>query len=254
MAQVTQDVKGKIESAYVKDAPFDEAKKALEKDGYKIISLEENAQLRIQEGKNAYISQNGNYTREGVVYIPKKGIFLTKNSPIMKNAEKATQCHRNGNEFYINKEQIEKALDKKYSVKIDNRSIPVSEFGNEEITDFAFGKTAKEYGQFLKDAGIKEIPFYLASLEDKPFARQLWLCGLDSDGRSGFDGYDRSLNYDGGVRGVRDASAEGAKPQKILPYTMKDVRIAEKEIGKLSKILQPEQIANVKGLIEKLKQ
>ena len=248
MTSIIQDVKGKIESAYI-EAPFDEAKEALEKAKYKIISLEEMAMLRIQEGKNAYISQNGNYTREGVIYIPKKGIFLTKNSPIMKNAEKATQCYRNGDEFCINNEQIEKALEK--SVNLDGKSIPVSEFGNEEITDFAFGKTAKEYGQFLKDAGIKEIPFYLADLKDKPFARQLWLRSLD--GGSGVLGSLRGLS-DGGVRGVRDASAEGAKPQKILPYTMKDVRIAEKEIGKLSKILQPEQIANVKGLIEKLKQ
>ena len=51
------DVKGNLESAY-EEAPFDEAKKELESQGYRIISLEENARLRMQEGKNAFISQN----------------------------------------------------------------------------------------------------------------------------------------------------------------------------------------------------
>ena len=40
------DVKGKLESAYV-EAPFDKAKKKLESRGYRIISLEENARLRM---------------------------------------------------------------------------------------------------------------------------------------------------------------------------------------------------------------
>ena len=57
------DVKGKLESAYV-EAPFDKALNALKKEKYNLISLEENAKLRMQEGKDAFISQNGNYTRE----------------------------------------------------------------------------------------------------------------------------------------------------------------------------------------------
>ena len=49
---IVNDIKPRgTNSAYVNDKPFDEAKAELEKAGYHISSLEENAQLRIQEGK-----------------------------------------------------------------------------------------------------------------------------------------------------------------------------------------------------------
>src|SRR3989344_6817934 len=102
--EVKVDIKPRGIASAVCYAPFDEAKQALEEQRYKIISLQDNAKLRIQEGKNHDVSQHGNWTREGVIYvpIPSKGIFLTKNSPIMANAEEATNCHRNGKDFYLN--------------------------------------------------------------------------------------------------------------------------------------------------------
>jgi len=211
MTSIIQDVKGKIESAYINDAPFDKAKRKLEKKGYRIISLEENAMLRMQEGKNAYISQHSNYTREGVIYVPKKGKFLTKISPIMDCAKEATECHRNCDEFYINEDQIEKALEK--SVRLDGKSISVSEFGEEPITDFVFGKYAKKYGLFLKDAGIKKIPFDLANMQYRPFARQVAFFWLYSGDGSGLDcgGNDLKDLYNSyRVRGIRNASAKSA--------------------------------------------
>jgi hypothetical protein len=171
------DVKGKLESAYV-EAPFDKALNALKKEKYNLISLEENAKLRMQEGKDAFISQNGNYTREGVVYLPNKEIYLTKNSPIIQNAQGATECHRKGNEFYLNKSQTEKALKDAVKFPNDNYMIPTDKFGEDAITDFAFGKIAKDYGKFLKDAKINEMPIYLANCENKAFARQMWFGGL----------------------------------------------------------------------------
>lgn len=41
-------------------APFDKGKETLEKSGYRIITLPENVRLRIQEGKESFISRNGN--------------------------------------------------------------------------------------------------------------------------------------------------------------------------------------------------
>ena len=224
------DVKGKVESAYV-ESPFDKALNALKKEKYNLISLEENARLRMLEGKDSFISQNGNYVKEGVIYLSSKEIYLTKLSPIIQNAQEATECHRKGNEFYLNKSQTEKAL--KNAVKFpknSNYEIPTSEFGNDAITDFAFGKIAKDYGNFLKEAGINAMPVWLASCENKPFARQMWFGNLG--GRSGLDGR-RNLSYlNDRARGVREVSAEGAA-QKISnaeSYTPKQISKALRKL------------------------
>jgi hypothetical protein len=218
-----------VESAYA-EAPFDQALKALKKEKYNLISLEENARLRMQEGKGSFISQNGNRVKEGVIYLPSKEIYLTKISPIIQNAQEATECHRKGNEFYLNKSQTEKAL--KDAVKFpknDNYEIPTDKFGNDALTDFAFGKIAKDYGLFLKEeAGINAMPVWLASCEKKPFARQMWFRRLGGGGRSGLNGDIRNLSCNDGVRGVRESNAEGVA-QNL--YSEKQISKVLKEIG-----------------------
>src|SRR3989344_801339 len=219
---INQDVKPTgIDSAYV-EAPFDEAKAELEADGYEIISLKQFADLRIAQGKDSHVANYGAYVKEGFLYVPQKGIFLVRNSPIMTNAKAATQCHRKGREFYLTNEQVEESL--KTSIEIENsRSIPTKRFGENELTSFAFGPEAERYGEFLKEAGIKQMPIYLASMEKKPFARQAWLRRLGGDDQSGLGG-GRNLDYSYAVRGVRKASTEGAKlAQKILAPNLKEV-------------------------------
>lgn len=54
-------------------ALFDEGKERLASNGYRIISLQENARLRMQESAGSYVSQNGNCVREGAIYVPGKG-------------------------------------------------------------------------------------------------------------------------------------------------------------------------------------
>jgi hypothetical protein len=207
MANLIQDIKPRgIASAYV-DAPFDEGKTELESNGYSIISLEENAKLRMQEGRNSDVSRNGNWVREGVLYVPSKGKFLTKNSPIMANAKEATECHRNGTEFYLTDEQVERSLDG--AVMLDEKDIPTNRFGEHVATVYAFGDNAKDYGEFLKEVGIDEMPVYLANNEDKLFARQLWFRSLDN--RSVLVGDSRSLGCDYRVRGVRKGTADAQK-------------------------------------------
>lgn len=196
--KIAVDIKSKgIESAVVY-APFDKAKEALENKGYKIISLEENAKLRIQEGRNHYVSENGNWTREGIIYLPDKKIVLTKNSPIIINAKEATKAHRNGNEYFLTDEQVEQAL--KDSVKLSGKSIPTNRFKENEITSYAFRDVAENYGLFLKEAGIEEMPVYLANISDKPFARQMWFRLLD--GRSEL--YGGGYLDDGRLRGMKE--------------------------------------------------
>lgn len=227
MAEIIVDIKPRgITSAY-KNASFDKGKEALEKEGYRIISLQENARLRMQEGKDADVSINGNWVREGAIYVPNKGIFLTKDSPIMANAKEATDCHRNRKDFYLTNEQVEKALAD--SVLLSVKSIPTNKFADNDITAYAFGEDAEEYGQFLREAGIEKMPVQLADIQEKPFARQVWFGRLGDGGRSVLvcDGRGLFHGY-GRVRGVRDSTEGTAK--NFEAYTPNQIA---KVLGKL---------------------
>src|SRR3989338_1186058 len=215
------DIKPRIaDSAYV-EAPFDEGKKMLEEAGYRIISAEENARLRIQEGKEADISKNGNWTREGFVYVPNEAyVYLTKASPIMENPSEATQAHKAGKEFYPLIEQIQRAIENSVKIPYTQKPIPTDRFGENDITLFAFGQNAQVYGDFLRNGEpqINEISVYLvdkSNVKEKAFARQLWLGFLDY--RSDLSGNYGSLNCLNRVRGVPSQAAEGsAAAQKNL--------------------------------------
>ena len=179
--------------------PFDEAKKALENKGYRIISLEENARLRINQGAVFLVSRNGNWTREGVIYVRNKGFFLTKNSPIMENPVEATQASRKEIDCYLSDERFEKSLED--SVKLSAKKIPTNRFGENEMTIYAFGEIAEKYGQFLNESGIKEMPVWIASLQEKPSVRQIWFNYLGS--RSGLLNVNIHLDFYYRLRGVK---------------------------------------------------
>ena len=187
------------ESAII-HAPFDKAKEALESKGYKIISLKENALLRIQKVKYFNVSMTGNWTREGVLYVPGEGAFLTKNSPIMKAPVEATQAHRKGIDFYLSGKKVKQSLQD--SVKLSAEDISTNRFAEDEVTNYAFGEIAEEYGQFLKDFGIKKIPVWIANLQNKPFARQMWFRGLG--GWSGLGSDSGDLANNNRLRGVKE--------------------------------------------------
>jgi hypothetical protein len=247
---IIQDIKPTgFYSAYA-EAPFDEAKEELEKAGYQIISLEKSAELRMLEGKEAFVSKNGNYTREGVLYVPGKGKFLTKKSPIMANAKEATACHRSGKDFHLTDSQIEEALSD--SVLLSIKSVPTNRFSDCDITVYAFGNSAEKYGQFLKkDAGINEMSIWTADLKGKSFVKQVWLSWLGGDGGSDLLG---AWDLDGSlrVRGVRE-SAEGTAKSFEAPQ-IRATNIAE--ILQYSRIFVPEVAREQfeKGLTERLKQ
>ena len=203
-----------MKTKIINGKPFDKALVALPKD-FTVGSMRTNALARIQAGKDADISQNGNYTREGWVYTPNtEGAYLVRDSPILDNPTEATEAHRNGNEFYLGKEFT---LENGILVPYNQKPIHTNRFGEEEITSFIFEDQAEAYGQFLKEAGIDEMPVYLigknhVDRQKQQFARQNWFNGLGV--RSGLNGSYRSLNYNIGVFGVL-ASDEVAMPQKI---------------------------------------
>lgn len=203
MIQLVKDIQPRgIASAYVV-APFDQAKTALEAEKYQVISLGENARLRIQEGKDADVSRNGNWVKEGFLYVPGKGKYLTKASPIMDSPVEATQAHRDGNEFYLTNEQVQKGLADSIKLKDRDFSIPTKRFGEDGITVYAFGDVAQAYGNFLKEAGIKEMPVVMVdNIGDKSFVRPAWFGWLGSD--SWLIGYCGNLNGVNVMRGVRE--------------------------------------------------
>ena len=126
--------------------------------------------------------------------------------------------------------------------KEKNFEIPTKRFGEDELTNYAFGKSAKEYGEFLKEAGIKEMPIYLANIGTAPFARQAWLHGLDSGDWSGLLGDISSLNFDDAVRGVRNVEPRSGEDRpkisapnhtEVLKYSRQFVpEVARKDFEK----------------------
>ena len=207
--KIIQDIQPRgMYSAYV-GAPFDKAKQDLESKGYSIISLEQNARLRIQEGKE----RNENWTREAFLCNPETNLwYLTKKSPIMDFPVEATNAHRKGREYFLTNEQVQRALED--SVEVKDREIPTDRFGEYPLAVYAFGDSAQDYGLFLKDVNkdvnIKEMPIWLPDSREKPFARQLWFRYLDD--WSVLDGDYMGL-LSGRMRGVRDA--EGIANAKI---------------------------------------
>jgi len=192
------------ESAYI-DAPFNEGKKALEREGYRIISLEENARLRIQEGVNASISQHGNWTREGVLYVPKKSNMLIRNLSVIEPAIK------DGEEFYLTPKQVGRALKNFVVYPSEQIRILARRFGSDPLTVFAFGggdaNKAQLYGDFLEENEISLISIYTTNTKfvDKqngPFVRRMWFCAIRGD-YSSLGGSGWGLSYGGRVRGIR---------------------------------------------------
>lgn len=232
--QLTVDVKPRsIESAYV-DVPFDIGLETLKEAGYSLVSPKDLADLRIQEGSQSNVSRNGSWTTFGILYVPDKGRYLTRNSPIVGNAKEATEAHRTGKEFYLTPKQVEEGL--VGAVKIDSNDIPTKRFGEHPVTIYAFGDSAQKYGDFLKEAGISKVPVWLADVSDKSFARQLWLHRLGDGGGSGLNGDYRGLGIALGMRGVRDVvpvqqMVEQVGEKKVLAYTPAQVSDALKDLG-----------------------
>ena len=243
----------KIQNYKRVEKAFDKSLEQLDLEGHRIITLAENARLRIQEGINSDISRNGNYTREGFLYVPGQPNKLVRKSPILDSPVEATQAHRYGNEFYISQEQLEQVIGSGfYELQDKTFYIPTNRFKEEGLTVFAFGTTegknlnqdqrdAEEYGLFLKEAGIKEMPVWLVdrdyvNRQKGPFARQLWFDGLDSG--SSLNGDDWGLNCDCRVLGVPKEAGEGMQKSLEL-YSIQDIKrvLKAKGLTGLEKVL-----------------
>jgi|SRR3989344_356160 len=191
-----------IYSPYVVNEPFDQSKKTLEDTGCEIITLEQNAGLRVQQGPKALVSRMGNYVAEGGLHMPDYQCLLVKNNPIMQSPVEATYTQRMGGDFYLTDEQIEWALSGAYvNLRKGKNYIPVEAFKEDERTVFMFGKNVQAYADFLIENKIKGISVPLADYQDKTFVRQGWFGGLGDGSSVNVDG--RSLNGGYRLRGYK---------------------------------------------------
>jgi hypothetical protein len=238
MPNITKEanVKGLGSIIYCGNAPFDESLSAVKSEGARIITLSELAYARTQNDKEHSLSQNGSYVKEGSLFIPntEHKRYLLRNSLVLKDPKSAVEAHRNGKEYFLagnfNADEFLKKLKKNsYLVLDDLTPIPTDRFGEDQRTVWCFGKYAKDYGLFLKDAKIEKTGFYLYTNNDssldaqkQPFANQLWLHWLGVD--SGIGGNDSCLSNSNWVRGVQsEKTAEGGRAEKIKLPSLEQV-------------------------------
>jgi hypothetical protein len=236
---------GNLEMLFV-EAPFDQAKSAIDSAGGKIATVQQVAQARMVGGKEHHVSQYGSWTAENFIYNPEipAEVLVTplELSPILKHASEATETHRNNKEYFISKEDLaditkEAKEGKVFILENNDFKIPVSKFAKDELAQFLFDKNAQPYASLLREAGIKEVPVWL--VDDKayvkkqkaPFARPLWFHDLDS--RSDLGGGNGGLNCSDGARGVRVASEAS-----MHPYVKLAEEFGVKSAGDLRNILK----------------
>ena len=231
--------------------PFDEALRTLREAGASPITARDLAYARTQEGKNSSLCTDGSYIKEGVLYVPDESLFI-RNSPLLKQklAQEARKAHRNSNEFYVGDKLVKKyqeqaEADKKKEpakrrvLTLQKRGkfeIPTNRFKDEELTLWLFRDQAENYGKFLRNANINEMPVCLTGNSLKNFANQLWFGRLVC--RSGLLGDYRYFDSIDRMRGVLNAPKA---PQKVLQPNLR-------EIAKYSRRFVPEA---VRGEFEK---
>ena len=154
------------------------------------LSAEENARLRIRDGRDSCISRQGRYTSEDVLYVPTRGRFIIKNSLIMKNPRGFAEERKYGRELCIPDKLIENILHNSVNIPYGKGEIFTGSIVDDEVGAYLFGKQTRAYGKFLEEHGINEIPIGLFGIDyvdgqTQAFVRELWLYSLDCRSRLG---------------------------------------------------------------------
>src|SRR3990167_1851941 len=110
--EVTKVQEGKkVYDVLTIDGSFDKAYPALRKEGVELATAEQIARVRRLSGADSQLCRNyGQWVAEGHIYQPKdSGIVLIvdgAHNPILQNPIEATNCHRQGKEFYVNTSKL----------------------------------------------------------------------------------------------------------------------------------------------------
>ena len=243
---------GDLEMLVVR-APFDQDIAALQREKATLATAQQVAQARIVAGPTHNVSQYSSWVAENFVYFPNGKIFVTQaeHSPFLKHSAEATDAHRSGRQFYISEEEaasLEKLAEsgEAYTLKKnESYQIPIKEFAEDGLAKFLFGDTTADYANFLQNAGVYEVPVFLAGSkyqkkQKAPFAHALWVRFLGNS--SGLDGCGRAINYyvDGGMRGVRKASDQVSQKSAGVANTFESIaqNYGLKSQDKLQEVLE----------------
>lgn len=134
---------------------YRELKEKLEKEDYHVISVRENALLRLFSGMNSFVSLNSNWTKESILFLPGKEFYLISENPLIE---------------YPNKNELEEIIAKSVKIKPNwgkswenhqSYTIPTNRLGEDQTTNTLLQDIAKPYGEFLADQGFKEFSINL---------------------------------------------------------------------------------------------
>jgi len=208
-AEVIIDVKPTGYESALFNLPLDLSIAGVKKYSQEVVSLYQNAQMRIQGGKDSNVSKSYNLTREGVIWMPNSKPMLVRDSPLLYIAKEAVIASRENREVYPTLSQIEAALANSTEYPQKDTRIPTHGFNSDALTVFAFGgeENAKKYGEFLKDAGVESILVRTARKsyvdgQRKPFVTQVSLGSVE--GHSNIEGVNRSFYLNNWLRGARE--------------------------------------------------
>lgn len=181
-------------------APYNEGKEILESKGYREITLEENAFIRSVSNpkkRKESVWVEGNRVKENCLYIPRKGIYLSKYCFPKDFPDKITMCHKDHEEFYLdeengfNKDKIQEILN--YSIRLvkdnkrDKLEVSIGDIGSDKRTQFAFGKSAGDYCSVLEKElekdDVDNIVFWFDRINDRPFVRKVFFASRANGSR-----------------------------------------------------------------------
>lgn len=95
----------------------------------------------------------------------------------------------------LNPDELEKYLDNSIELTKELRDIdyfgtafiPTNKFNEFELTRFAFGEAADDYGRFLEEYGIKQMSIWLPGSGDKIFAKKVYFAKIHHYGSGGLN-------------------------------------------------------------------
>ena len=135
---------------------------------------------------------------ELVIYLPGSKALFVRNPEIVKS-QRELNCWRGGEEFYEGAERYLEQAEEDSNLPPEMRrvlalnsnrdfAVQTNRFGENERTLWMFQDKAEDYGSFLGEYSINEMPVYLINSDPKkPFARQMSLRDLRN--KSGLAGW-----------------------------------------------------------------
>lgn len=218
MIEIIEDVSTeKYKSSYVENYSYDKSKQTLEKEGYRILNLNENINLKVY-GKplqdDLTLWEQGNWVKPWIIYSRDKGRFIIPDIPKNETNGELIAHYRTYGQYSLDLDQINKSLENHIKLPNNLKSVFTRNLWRSELfrklieKEWIEKEEVIELGHILKHKGINKFnfKFYSQGEADKiikdvkgnfdGFAYPLWF------GTDGFNGYHDLLM--GRMRGIKE--------------------------------------------------